>query len=121
MSLSNGRAGSEGQGGLQGSGGTNVDRRSATRFPLEFPVTLRVGGREQQVVTRNVSACGVLIESDESLEGSQSIQFLMRMPGAILGTSRDVLVLCAGRVVRCSLSKMRYLAAATIDSYEFEK
>jgi len=41
------------------------------------------------------------------------------MPGAVLGTLHDVLVHCLGRVVRCSLSQTHYLAAATIDDYQF--
>jgi len=41
------------------------------------------------------------------------------MPGAVLGTPKDVLVHCLGRVVRCSISQTQYLAAATIDEYRF--
>jgi hypothetical protein len=41
------------------------------------------------------------------------------MPGPVLGTLHDVLVHCLGRVVRCSISNTDYLAAATIDEYQF--
>jgi hypothetical protein len=41
------------------------------------------------------------------------------MPGAVLGTPHDVLVQCRGRVVRCSKNQSNYLAAATIDDYQF--
>jgi len=41
------------------------------------------------------------------------------MPGEVLGTPHDVLVRCRGRVVRCSKNQSNYLAAATIDEYQF--
>ncbi len=59
------------------------------------------------------------MELDRQLKVGQDIRFSLRMPGAVLGTSTDVLVHCVGRVVRCSLSQTRYLAAATIDDYQF--
>ena len=48
-----------------------------------------------------------------------TFDFSLRMPGDVLGTPHDVLVHCLGRVVRCSLSQSQYLAAATIDEYQF--
>lgn len=93
--------------------------RCAVRFPLSLPVELSVGEAGFAGETRNVSASGVLFGLDRPLTVSQSIQFSMRMPGEVLGTPRDVLVHCVGRVVRCSLSQKQYLAAATIDEYQF--
>lgn len=69
--------------------------------------------------TRNVSASGVLFELDRAVQVGNAIRFSLRMPGAVLGTLNDVLVHCAGRVVRCSLSQDQHLAAATIDDYQF--
>jgi len=37
----------------------------------------------------------------------------------VLGTSRDVLVHCVGRVVRCSKGQTQFQVAATIDEYQF--
>ena len=93
--------------------------RCAVRFPLALPVVLSSGQDEFAAVTRNVSASGVLFEIDRTLPSGLDIRFSMRMPGAILGTSRDVLVHCRGRVVRCSMSQTQYQAAATIDEYQF--
>ncbi|MGB8260947.1 MAG: PilZ domain-containing protein [Terracidiphilus sp.] len=93
--------------------------RCAVRFPLTLPVVLITGHGEVVAVTRNVSASGVLFELDTSLEVASEIRFSLRMPGAVLGTPRDVLVQCQGRVVRCSVSQSRYQAAATIDDYAF--
>jgi len=93
--------------------------RCAVRFPLDLPMVLSAGEGEVIAQTRNISASGVLFELEGPLEDRLQIQFSMRMPGAVLGTPRDVLVHCVGRVVRCSISQTQYLAAATIDEYRF--
>lgn len=93
--------------------------RCAVRFPLVLPVVLSSGKEEFAARTRNVSASGVLFELDRALHVGLEIHFSLRMPGAVLGTPHDVLVHCRGRVVRCSMSQSQYLAAATIDEYQF--
>lgn len=93
--------------------------RCAVRFPLSLPVVLSTVSGELTALTRNVSASGVLFELDKKLEVGLDIRFSLRMPGQVLGSSHDVLVECEGRVVRCSVSSIRYLAAATIDEYRF--
>jgi hypothetical protein len=93
--------------------------RCAVRFPLNLPVVLSAGEGEVAARTRNISANGVLFELADPLQERLQIRFSMRMPGAILGTPRDVLVHCVGRVVRCSISQTQHLAAATIDEYQF--
>jgi hypothetical protein len=93
--------------------------RCAVRFPLALPVVLSTGSEEVVAQSRNVSASGVLLELDRELPTGLDIRFSLRMPGPVLGTLNDVLVHCLGRVVRCSLSQTQYLAAATIDEYQF--
>jgi hypothetical protein len=93
--------------------------RCAVRFPLNLPVVLTSSQGEIAAQTRNVSASGVLFELPGPLQERLQIRFSMRMPGAILGTPRDVLVHCVGRVVRCCISQTQHLAAATIDEYQF--
>jgi hypothetical protein len=93
--------------------------RCAVRFPLALPVVLSAGDGEVAARTRNVSASGVLFELDRALKVGLAIGFSLRMPGEVLGTPRDVLVHCHGRVVRCSMSQTQYQAAATIDEYRF--
>jgi hypothetical protein len=95
------------------------ETRCAVRFPLTLPVMLSSGSEEFAALTRNVSCSGVLFSLDRSLRAGLDIRFSMRMPSDVLGTPRDVLVHCAGRVVRCSLNQSQYLAAATIDEYRF--
>jgi hypothetical protein len=93
--------------------------RCAVRFPLALPGVLTTGHDERAVLTRNVSASGVLFEVHDPLEVGEGIDFSIRMPGDYLGAPSDVLVRCSGRVVRCSLSQGQYQAAATIDEYRF--
>jgi PilZ domain len=95
--------------------------RCAVRFPLALPVMLSTGNGDVAALSRNVSASGVLFELDRELSTGQDIHFSLRMPGPVLGTIHDVLVHCLGRVVRCSLSQTQYLAAATIDEYQFSE
>ena len=93
--------------------------RCAVRFTLVLPVVLSTGEEEFAAVTHNVSANGVLFETDHPLKVGVEIRFSLRMPGTILGTPRDVLVHCLGRVVRCSMGPNQYQPAATIDEYQF--
>ena len=93
--------------------------RCAVRFPLRLPVVLSTDAEEFAAATVNVSASGVLFITDRNVTTGMLIGFSLRMPGEILGTPRDVLVQCRGRVVRCFASQNEYHAAATIDEYKF--
>jgi hypothetical protein len=93
--------------------------RCAVRFPIVLPVVLSSSGGEMTAVTRNVSASGVIFEMDSPMRTGMDIRFSLRMPKAVLGTPHDVLVNCRGRVVRCSIDQSSYLAASTIDDYQF--
>lgn len=93
--------------------------RCAVRFPLTLPVVVASGNEQRAATTKDVSASGVLFETDAPLQVGSAIRFSLRMPGAVLGTPHDVLVHCLGRVVRCSISQTQYQAAATIDEYQF--
>jgi hypothetical protein len=95
--------------------------RCAVRFPLSLPLVLTSAQKEVAGLTRNISSSGVLFALGRRLRKGSDIRFALRMPRAVLGTPRDVLVQCAGRVVRCSMSQNQYLAAATIDEYRFVK
>ena len=93
--------------------------RCAVRFPLSLPVVLSTDEEEFSASTVNVSASGVLFITDRTVATGTLIGFSLRMPGEILGTPRDVLVRCRGRVVRCYPSQTGYHTAATIDEYRF--
>ena len=98
---------------------TRQEVRCAVRFPLALPAVLNAGKSELAALTRNVSASGVLFALEQELKVGLDIRFSLRMPGNVLGTPKDVLVHCTGRVVRCSLSHHQYLAASSIDEYRF--
>ncbi|MGD0734652.1 MAG: PilZ domain-containing protein [Terracidiphilus sp.] len=104
---------------LPGAADPRQEVRCAVRFPLMLPVVLVSSQGEFGALTRNVSASGVLLELDRPLAVGLEISFSLRMPGRVMGTPRDVLVYCLGRVVRCSLSQNQYQAGATIDEYQF--
>jgi hypothetical protein len=93
--------------------------RCAVRFPLMLPMTVYGADREQTAITRNVSASGVLFETQRPFLVGERIRFSLRMPRAILGTEHDVLVECRGRVVRSSVNHPLPQVAATIDDYQF--
>jgi hypothetical protein len=93
--------------------------RCAVRFPLSLPVVLSTDEDVFSAETVNVSASGVLFVTDRKVLTGTQIGFSLRMPGEILGTPRDVLVQCRGRVVRCYPSQNGYHTAATIDEYRF--
>jgi hypothetical protein len=93
--------------------------RCAVRFPLALPVILSTGKGEIAAVTRNVSASGVVFELNSPVKAGLEIRFSLRMPCEVLGTPHDVLVQCQGRVVRCTRNQSNYLAASTIDEYQF--
>ncbi len=93
--------------------------RSAVRFPVSLPVVIFTDEGQKTAVTRNISANGVLFDLESSLAVGQGIRFSLHMPGAVFGSTRDVLVHCRGRVVRCSISQGLYQAAVTIDEYQF--
>jgi hypothetical protein len=95
--------------------------RCAVRFPIALPVVLSSGKKEIAALTRNVSASGVVFELSAPMQAGLEIHFSLRMPGTVLGTAKDVLVQCQGRVVRCSMNQSNYLAAATIDDYQFSE
>lgn len=100
-------------------GSGRKEYRCAVRFPLSLPAVLSTESEEFSAVTSNVSASGVLFITDRNVKTGSSIGFSMGMPGEILGTPRDVLVHCRGRVVRCNPSQLGYYTAATIDEYRF--
>src|ERR1039457_5485744 len=107
------------QSSVPGQSGMRQEVRCSVRFPLALPVVLTTGKSKLTALTRNVSASGVLFALDRELKVGLGIRFALRMPGNVLGTPHDVLVRCTGRVIRCSLSHQQYLAASTIDEYQF--
>ena len=97
------------------------DLRNAVRFPLHLPVTLKTATDEHQAETIDISAGGLLFRSQTEIDVGSAVEFTVAMPGEVLGSDRDVLVKCQGRVVRCSTDATGRSIAVVIDEYKFER
>jgi len=97
------------------------DLRNAVRFPLHLPVTLKTSTEEHRAQTIDISAGGILFRTETDVEVGSVVEFTVAMPGDVLGSDRDVLVRCQGRVVRCSEESSGRSVAVVIDEYKFER
>jgi c-di-GMP-binding flagellar brake protein YcgR len=100
---------------------SHPDLRNAVRFPLHLPVTLKTPTDEHRVETIDISAGGILFRSETDVEVGSTVEFTVAMPGDVLGSDRDVLVKCQGRVVRCTNEPSGRSVAVVIDEYKFER
>jgi c-di-GMP-binding flagellar brake protein YcgR len=100
---------------------SHPDLRNAVRFPLHLPVTLKTPTDEHRAETIDISAGGILFRSETDVEVGSTVEFTVAMPGDILGSDRDVLVKCQGRVVRCTNEPSGRSVAVVIDEYKFER
>lgn len=100
---------------------SHPDLRNAIRFPLHLPVTLKTDTEEHRAETIDISAGGILFRSETDVEVGTAVEFTVAMPGDVLGSDRDILVKCHGRVVRCSQEQTRRSIAVVIDEYKFER
>lgn len=97
------------------------DFRNAVRFPLHLPVTLKTPNDEHHAETIDISAGGILFRSDTEIAIGSAVEFTVAMPGDVLGSDRDIMVNCQGRVVRCSQDPAGRSIAVVIDEYKFER
>ena len=100
---------------------SHSDLRNAVRFPLHLPVTLKTRCEEYRAETIDISAGGILFRTESIVEVGSAVEFAVAMPGDALGTDRDVLVKCQGRVVRCNEESNGRTVAVVIDEYKFEQ
>ena len=99
-----------------------IDLRSAVRFPLRLPITIRTSdSREHFAETADISAGGVLFHMNHELPVGTIIRFRIVLPAVVVGADTDVLVNCTGRVVRCGEENGKRAVAAVIDEYNFER
>jgi len=95
--------------------------RNAVRFPLHLPVTLKTASEEYRAETIDISAGGILFRTESEVKVGLAVEFTVAMPADVLGTDRDVLVKCQGRVVRCNEESAGRTVAVVIDEYKFER
>ena len=94
------------------------DMQSAVRFPLQLPIAFQ-GAHEGE--TRNISANGVLFQTDAEMPVGASVEFTISMSAEVLGIARDVAVNCRGRIVRCFEENQHHWVGVVIDEYGFER
>ena len=103
------------------------EARTGKRFPLELPIKIHKAEEngEHSGVTGNLSAAGVYIRADASLEVGSNVEFEITLPPEVTGAKEGVVVQCRGRVVRTDdlpagsgPSESRGVACV-IDSYDF--
>lgn len=94
--------------------------RGAVRYPLQLRVTLLADGHENEALTEDLSASGVLLRLREPLQEGQPIEFLLEIPAGALEFSVTAAVHCSGRVVRSYWKNGQPFAAAVIDEYRFQ-
>jgi hypothetical protein len=95
--------------------------RGAVRFPLHLPVWLNSPDKASNAETRDISAAGVLIYCGVDYPVGSTIEFSISMPGKSLGSEKDVLVECVGRVVRCAPDGDQIAVGAIIDEYHISR
>jgi hypothetical protein len=119
--------------GLEGStqqetghtrGGTVSEARTGKRFPLELPIKIHKEGAsgDAKGTTGDLSAAGVFIRADASLEVGSPVEFEITLPPDVTGGQENVKIACKGRVVRSDptgSSPDGKGVACVIDSYEF--
>jgi hypothetical protein len=98
-----------------------AELRNAVRFPLRIPLRVFTDRGEIAAVTENISATGIAFLADTTLEVQAAVRFSLKMPAETMGTPHDVVVHCAGRVVRCIAGAECSRAAAVIDEYYFSQ
>ena len=114
----------EAEGSNHERGGTVSEARTGKRFPLHLPIKLHNEGEsgEAKGTTGNLSAAGVYIRADASMEIGSPVEFEITLPPDVTGGQENVVIQCKGRVVRSDPSGKSpdgKGVACVIDSYEF--
>ena len=106
----------------QDGGGFVSEARTGKRFPLELPIKIHKGDTDAKGLTGNLSAAGVYIRADASMEIGSPVEFEITLPPEMTGGQENVTIQCKGRVVRADETgeggEGRGVACV-IDSYEF--
>jgi PilZ domain len=98
------------------------EARTGKRFPLELPIKIHKGDTDAKGTTGNLSAAGVFIRADASMEVGSPVEFEITLPPEMTGGQENVTIQCKGRVVRTDETGAGGEGrgvACVIDSYEF--
>lgn len=100
------------------------EARTGKRFPLHLPIKIHNEGAssDSKGTTADLSAAGVYIRADASLEIGSPVEFEITLPPDVTGGQESVTIQCKGRVVRTDPGGSTpdgKGVACVIDSYEF--
>ena len=78
----------------QDRGGLVSEARTGKRFPLELPIKIHKAEQsgESSGVTGNLSAAGVYIRADASLEVGSNVEFEIALPPEVTGAQENVII-----------------------------
>ena len=98
--------------------------RTGKRFEVHLPIKIHSSESAElhEGETDNLSAAGVFLSLDSSLEVGSPVEFDITRPAAVIGAEQDVRIHCNGRVVRTEGPKegsKNSGVACVIDRYEF--
>jgi hypothetical protein len=102
-----------------------AEARTGKRFPLHLPIKIHSEDSSAAAsgVTGDLSAAGVYIKADSSLEVGSPVEFDITLPPEVTGGKENVTIHCNGRVVRADEPAGKDAehrgVACVIDSYEF--
>lgn len=94
--------------------------RSAVRFPIRLPIRVIADDEIVDAESENVSANGILLRVDREIAEGTTVEFLVEIPGGMLGLEQTAAIHCSGRVVRTFVQGGRFYAAAVIEEYGFQ-
>lgn len=94
--------------------------RGSVRYPIRLPATVLADGEQNEAVTADISASGVLFQLRQPLHVGQDVEFLVEIPAGTLEFAHTAAVHCRGRIVRSYWKDGSPWAAAVIDEYRFQ-
>ena len=103
------------------SAGRHFDLRNSIRFPLHLQVTLKTPAGNYRATTTDISAGGILFQTESEIEVASPVEFAIDMPIEVSGAHHAVNVMCVGRVVRCTAEGSGRSVAVVIDEYHFKR
>jgi len=98
------------------------EARTGKRFPVSLPIRLDGAEAQSEPVgsTDNISAAGVYLVLDRSLDPGSVVKFEMTIPAEAIGAPTDMTIRCQARVLRSDPKGPRQNGiACVIDNYEF--
>jgi len=101
--------------------GHESNLRNTVRFPLHLQVTLKTPNGEYHATTTDISAGGICFRLDSAIAVGSPVEFAIEMPSEVAGSNQAVLVMCVGRVVRCTQEAAGRNIAVVIDEYHFKR